>query len=88
MTKLILVGILTLGAMVYLGTYEGFNLLYFEENTADRYATYGAIPLLTYLAVALFVDKYKHSIKDNKLVDATSHSVTGWLELGYYIILF
>jgi hypothetical protein len=89
MIKIVMIAILTLGTMLFLGTYEGFNLLYFEENVANKWATYGAIPLLLYLSVALFVDKYNHSLKDNRIVDATKHTLGGVVSAGllYYLIL-
>jgi hypothetical protein len=89
MTKLIIIGVLTVGTMVFLGTYEGFNLLYFEENTADNYALYGAIPILVLVAIFLFADRYNHSIKDNRLFDAIKYTLGGLFSIGllYYFIL-
>ena len=89
MTKLIIIVVLTIGIMLFLGTYEGFNLLYFEENVADRYATYGGLPFLLYFLVALFLDKYRSSLKDNRVIDATKYSLGGvaGLAIGYYFLM-
>jgi hypothetical protein len=89
MIRVITIGILISGTMLFLGTYEGFNLLYFEENIADKYALYGAIPIMIFFSFYLFMDKYKHSIKENRSVDATKHTVSGLIGIGafYYFIL-
>jgi hypothetical protein len=78
-----------LGAMVYLGIYERIHLLYFEENTADRYAMYGVIPVLICVLIYYFFDRYYHSIKDNRFIDAAKHALGGVISFGllYYFIL-
>jgi hypothetical protein len=86
MIRLIIIALLTIGVMVFLSLYESVYLLYFEEDIADQYAGYGAIPLLLFLSFYLFYDRYTHSIKDNRFLDATKHSFYGVLAFGvaYY----
>ena len=89
MAKFILIIIVSLGFMVFLGTYEGLNLLYFEENSADGYAIKILIPLLVLSFIILLVQRYQYSIKENRLIDALKYSVGGifGLGIGSYFLL-
>jgi hypothetical protein len=89
MTKLITIVILVIGTVVYFGSYEVFNLLYYQEDKADYYATFGLIPLLLYFPIALFYDKYTFSIKDNRVMDALKYSLEGvcFIVIVYYFIM-
>lgn len=89
MTRVIIFGLLIMGIMLFLGTYEGFNLMYFEENEADKFSIYSGIPILGFVSIFSFADKYRHSIKDNKLINATKHSLAVLLGVGllFYFIL-
>jgi len=77
MTKVIVTGVLIVLLMAFLGIYKKLNLLYYEESKADNYTDYISIPFFIYLLIDLFVNRYKYSVKDNKVLDATKHSLTG-----------
>ncbi len=86
MYKLIIVIMLLLLTMLFLATYEGIWLSYYEETTADCYTYYVGIPLILYVSIGFFLEKRKYSLKDNRLWDAFKYSLSGFF--GFAILYF
>ncbi len=89
MTKLIISAILVIVTMLFFVTYEGINLLYYEETTADHYSYYLGIPILLYFFIGLFIEKLKYSLKDNRKWDAFQYAFSGIIGLAllYFIMV-
>nr|WKN34255.1 hypothetical protein K4G66_17900 [Tunicatimonas sp. TK19036] len=89
MIRLIFFVILSALLVWFIAIYEAINLVFYEEAQASQYVHYLGIPVLIYLFIALFKDKYRYCVTDNKLWETTKHSVLGIIVLCvvYYAII-
>ncbi|MBL7857129.1 MAG: hypothetical protein JNM57_05515 [Cyclobacteriaceae bacterium] len=88
MIKVIVVGLLIISMAVFFGTYEAFTLSYYEEQKAERYSDYAVAPFMIYFFIAFFIERYKYSLKINRLFDAVKQSLLLYTSvILFYLIL-